>query len=73
MRIEITGVMPLPAANRVTGALPSRRQKTPLGGITHIASPACTVSSTAFETRPSTTRLIVTLGSASTPGALASE
>ena len=69
-KIEKTGVMPLPPANSKKSPSSERGAKMPDGDMTSMTSPALTWSHTQLEPRPSRTRLMVTRGDASKPGAL---
>ena len=69
-KIENTGVMPLPPASSTKSPSSVRGVNTPAGAITSNVWPARTVSHTQLEPRPPCTRLMVTRGASSTPGAL---
>ena len=68
--MENTGVMPLPPASSKKSPSSERGWNTPDGAITSMVSPARTLSQTQLEPRPPVTRLTVTRGASSTPGAL---
>ena len=66
---EMTGVIPLPPANRTRSPAPGVRRNTPAGQVASISSPTASVSFIQLDTSPSGTRLTVTWSSSSTPGA----
>ena len=68
LMIEITGVIPLPAAKATTSRRASIAPNVPAGAITSSTSPAWTRSFSQFETRPPGTRLTVICRSGSSPG-----
>ena len=73
MRIDITGVTPLPAAMRSNGSSKDLGVKTPDGGSTSTWEPGARLSQTQLDPYPSTVRFTVTLGRASVYGDEASE
>ena len=70
---EITGVIPLPPANRTMGRSGRRMTKRPLGGAASMTSPGRGTSLNQLEPGPPRTRLTVTCISSSQAGALDSE
>ncbi len=67
---EITGVMPLPPLNAISGVERGRRVNTPAGRVSTSTSPSATSSSIQLETCPPGTRFTVVVSSASVCGEL---
>lgn len=73
LRIDITGVIPLPAAHNSSLSSRLLGVNTPAGGRTSTSSPERTLSHNQLDPYPSAVRLTVTLSFSSQCGELASE
>ena len=73
MTIDITGVIPLPAANSRKSPSSERGQNVPAGGSRSSTVPARTVSSIQLEAYPPAVRLTVIAGRSPEKGELDSE
>ncbi len=72
-RIDITGVIPLPAANSRKSPSSEPGQNVPAGGSTSSTVPAATCSAIQFDAYPPSVRLIVMAGRSPACGELDSE